>query len=75
MRLDAGLVVDQRRAEHALQGAQQTTVDVIGIVGNRPSAEIGAIILEIEEHRAWHGDLAVLQRDEFWLAAFDEPDG
>lgn len=58
-RLDAGLFMDERTAEHALQRAHQAAFDAVGIVGDGAAPEIGVVVLEIEEHGAGQRDLAV----------------
>ena len=74
MGLDAGLFLDQRRAQHAFQRAQQPAFDIVGIAGDRGAAETGAVVLEIEEDGARHRHLAILQRDQPRPSVVDEAD-
>ena len=73
--LDARLFMDQRTAEYALQRAHQATFDAVGIVGDGAAPKIGAVVLEIEEHRAGQRHLAVFQRHQSRLPVPDHADG
>jgi hypothetical protein len=72
---DARLFMDQRTAEYALQRAHQATFDTVGIVGDGAAPKVGAVVLEIEEHRAGQRHLAVLQRHQLRLPVPDHADG
>jgi len=74
-RLDAGLLMRQRRAEHALQRPHQPAFDAVRIVADGAAAERGAVVLEVEENGGGQGDVVALQRHQPRAAVLDHADG
>jgi hypothetical protein len=71
---DTCLFLDERRAQHALECAQQPAIDIIRVAADGAATEISAVVLETEEDGAWHCDLSVLQLNKLRPAIVDEPD-
>ncbi len=69
------LLVHQRAAEHAFQRPHQPALDPVGILPNAAAAEIGAVVLVVEEDGAGQRDLVLFQRHQPRLAVLDDADG